>query len=92
MAKTWIGMIYYDFLYYNRRRNSSTTTRSPSGQCRGVYEQYGFTHVTHVIADNLASGNQTWAQLKRRTKRVNVVTSNWIMDCVKEGRRNLTLV
>ena len=53
----------------------------------GVYEQYGFTHVTHVIADNLASGNQTWAQLKRRTKRVNVVTSNWIMDCVKEGRR-----
>lgn len=54
----------------------------------GVYEQYGFTHVTHVIADNLASGNQTWAQLKRRTKRVNVVTSSWVMDCVKEGRRN----
>eukprot|EP00913_Durusdinium_trenchii_P004068 g3770.t1 len=53
----------------------------------GVYEQYGFTHVTHVIADNLASGNQTWAQLKRRTKRVNVVTSSWVMDCVKEGRR-----
>lgn len=53
----------------------------------GVYEQYGFTHVTHVIADNLAAGNQQWAQLKKRTKRVNVVTSSWIMDCVKEGRR-----
>lgn len=57
----------------------------------GVYEQYGFTHVTHVIADNLASGNQTWAQLKRRTKRVNVVTSSWVMDCVKESRRDLAL-
>jgi len=87
-------MIYYDlqqvqkFIYYD----PSTFLQSLASQCRGVYEQYGFTHVTHVIADNLASGNQTWAQLKRRTKRVNVVTSNWIMDCVKEGRRNLTLV
>ncbi|CAJ1343531.1 unnamed protein product [Effrenium voratum] len=53
----------------------------------GVYEQYGFTHVTHVIADNLASGNQTWAQLKRRAKRVNVVASTWVLDCVKEKRR-----
>lgn len=57
---------------------------------QGVYEQYGFTHVTHVIADNLAAGNQQWAQLKKRTKRVNVVTSSWIMDCVKEGRRTST--
>ena len=55
---------------------------------QGVYEQYGFTHVTHVIADNLAAGNQTWAQLKKRSKRVNVVTSTWVMDCVKEGRRH----
>ena len=55
----------------------------------GVYEQYGFTHVSHVIADNLASGNQTWAQLKRRSKRVNVVTSSWVVDCVKENRRGM---
>ncbi|CAE7249401.1 Rev1 [Symbiodinium sp. CCMP2592] len=53
----------------------------------GVYEQYGFTHVTHIIADNLASGNQTWAELKKRSKRVNVVTSSWVTACVQEGRR-----
>ncbi|CAE8692487.1 unnamed protein product [Polarella glacialis] len=29
----------------------------------GVYEQYGFTRVSHIIADNLAAGNQqqTWS-------------------------------
>ena len=56
----------------------------------GVYEQYGFTHVTHIIADNLASGNQTWAELKKRSKRVNVVTSSWVTACVQEGRRHST--
>lgn len=53
----------------------------------GVYEQYGFTRVSHVIADNLAAGNQTWGELKRRLKRCNVITSSWITDSVREGKR-----
>eukprot|EP00929_Paragymnodinium_shiwhaense_P057339 TRINITY_DN2869_c2_g1_i1.p1 TRINITY_DN2869_c2_g1~~TRINITY_DN2869_c2_g1_i1.p1 ORF type:complete len:932 (-),score=278.22 TRINITY_DN2869_c2_g1_i1:173-2896(-) len=53
----------------------------------GTYEQYGFTRVSHIIADNLASGNQSWRELRKRTKRGNVVTSSWVMDCVKEGKR-----
>eukprot|EP00930_Biecheleria_cincta_P037728 TRINITY_DN25924_c0_g1_i1.p1 TRINITY_DN25924_c0_g1~~TRINITY_DN25924_c0_g1_i1.p1 ORF type:complete len:707 (-),score=97.49 TRINITY_DN25924_c0_g1_i1:185-2305(-) len=53
----------------------------------GLYEQYGFTRVSHVIADNLAAGNQTWGELKRRLKRCNVVTSSWITDSVREGKR-----
>lgn len=53
----------------------------------GVYEQYGYTRVTHIIADNLASGNQTWRELRKRTKRGHVVASSWVVDCVREGRR-----
>eukprot|EP00931_Biecheleriopsis_adriatica_P105291 TRINITY_DN79853_c0_g1_i1.p1 TRINITY_DN79853_c0_g1~~TRINITY_DN79853_c0_g1_i1.p1 ORF type:complete len:620 (-),score=116.18 TRINITY_DN79853_c0_g1_i1:37-1896(-) len=53
----------------------------------GVYEQYGFTRVSHIIADNLAAGNQTWGELKRRMKRGHVVTSSWVLDSIKEGRR-----
>mmetsp|Transcript_56764 Transcript_56764/g.122688 ORF Transcript_56764/g.122688 Transcript_56764/m.122688 type:complete len:752 (+) Transcript_56764:78-2333(+) len=53
----------------------------------GTYEQYGFSRVSHIIADNLATGNQTWRELKARVKRGHVVTSSWIVDCTKELRR-----
>lgn len=53
----------------------------------GVYEQYGFKRVSHIIADNLAVGNQTWRELRNRVKRGLVVTSSWVVDCVHEQRR-----
>lgn len=53
----------------------------------GIYEQYGFTKVSHIIADNLALGNQTWRELKSRVKRGHIVTSAWVLDCIREGRR-----
>jgi len=56
-------------------------------QHAGTYEQYGFTRVSHIIADNLAMGNQTWRDLSRRLKKNHVVTSAWVTDCVREQRR-----
>lgn len=53
----------------------------------GIYEQYGFTRVSHIIADNLATGNQTWRELRNRVRRGHVVTSRWVLDCVEAGRR-----
>mmetsp|Transcript_43456 Transcript_43456/g.102368 ORF Transcript_43456/g.102368 Transcript_43456/m.102368 type:complete len:547 (-) Transcript_43456:515-2155(-) len=53
----------------------------------GVYEQYGFTKVTHIIADNLAIGNQMWRELKKKTRRGHIITSQWVVDCVRDGRR-----
>merc|ERR1719316_862864 len=50
----------------------------------GNYEPYGFTRVTHIIADNLALGNQTWRQLKSRVKKTSVITSAWVTESIKQ--------
>ncbi|KAH0477656.1 MAG: uncharacterized protein KVP18_000418 [Porospora cf. gigantea A] len=54
----------------------------------GKYDMYGGTH-THLVADNLAAGNQRWKQLRERQKfsRFQVVTSTWILDSVEAGKR-----
>ncbi|KAH0478962.1 MAG: hypothetical protein KVP17_001388 [Porospora cf. gigantea B] len=54
----------------------------------GRYDMYGGTH-THLLADNLAVGNQRWKQLRERQKfsRFQVVTSAWILDSVEAGKR-----
>jgi len=54
----------------------------------GKYEAYG-KRTTHMIADHLAEGNQSWRNIRDRQKfsKMKIVTSYFITDCVKEMRR-----
>eukprot|EP00915_Cephaloidophora_sp_WS-2016_P002351 GHVH01003144.1.p1 GENE.GHVH01003144.1~~GHVH01003144.1.p1 ORF type:complete len:903 (-),score=131.91 GHVH01003144.1:3626-6334(-) len=54
----------------------------------GRYEAYG-NKVTHLIADQVAEGNQSWQRIRNKqafSKR-RVVTSQYVMDCIKAGKR-----
>jgi hypothetical protein len=55
----------------------------------GTYEQYGLRNVSHIIASNLALGNQNWKKLlggKFAHKSYCVVTPQWLVDSIKAGR------
>ncbi|CAD7928088.1 unnamed protein product [Amoebophrya sp. A25] len=54
----------------------------------GVFEPYGMTRVTHIIAENLAMGNQVWREYKekREKKRYKVVLPTWLEDCIAQKR------
>ncbi|CAD7927663.1 unnamed protein product, partial [Amoebophrya sp. A120] len=54
----------------------------------GVYEPYGMTRVSHIIAENLAMGNQVWREYKekREKKRYKVVLPAWLEDCIRENK------
>lgn len=55
----------------------------------GVYEQYGFRSVSHVIASNVALSNQNWKKLlggRRSYKSYYLVTPQWILDSVEAGK------
>jgi len=53
----------------------------------GVHEGQSLTSATHIVVDNLAVGGQTWRDLTSRVKRGTVVTSAWLADSAREGRR-----
>lgn len=54
----------------------------------GVHRQGGHSRVSHFIADNLGVGSQTWRELRTRgDKGCHIVTSAWVLDSIKEGRR-----
>jgi hypothetical protein len=55
----------------------------------GEYQQYGFRHVSHIIASNLALSNQNWKKLlggKFTSKTYHVVTPQWIVDSISAGK------
>eukprot|EP01071_Lankesteria_metandrocarpae_P015557 Lankesteria_metandrocarpae@DN980_c0_g1_i1.p1 len=54
----------------------------------GEYEPYNLKRVTHIVADNVALGNQRWQHFKNRgSKKFVTVTSKWIVDSINANRR-----
>ncbi len=55
----------------------------------GIYEQYGFRSVSHVIASNVALSNQNWKKIlsgRRSYKSYYLVTPQWILDSIEAGK------
>ena len=56
----------------------------------GIWEPYGMTRVSHIIAENLAMGNQVWRDFKQsggERKRYCVVTPKWLVDSIAKGEK-----
>mmetsp|Transcript_23281 Transcript_23281/g.66718 ORF Transcript_23281/g.66718 Transcript_23281/m.66718 type:complete len:276 (+) Transcript_23281:8-835(+) len=54
----------------------------------GQMEQYDEKRVTHLVADNLAMGNQRWRHYRDKpTSKFVVVKSSWVAESVAAGRR-----
>ena len=55
----------------------------------GVYEQYGFRNVSHIIASNVALSNQNWKKLlggRFASKSYCLVTPRWLEDSIAAGK------
>eukprot|EP00916_Digyalum_oweni_P001265 GHVL01002458.1.p1 GENE.GHVL01002458.1~~GHVL01002458.1.p1 ORF type:complete len:425 (+),score=106.32 GHVL01002458.1:29-1276(+) len=50
----------------------------------GSYEPFSISRATHIVADNLAMGNQRWREFRDKGRGgFKVVTSNWMSDTIK---------